>query len=412
MKIEVELISRQRSDRASMDFEVKVTAPDNELELIQHAGIRVAHPSNGSSSTREMLRHLFGTQGDLYRALGMRNYKTLQPDWNYFNSASEGWQRFATRLAADSDREDTLKRMAHLVGNRLRLFTKAVPPVTYEVALADDAAPIPIPVGDLSPTHMEIRIGRKIYTATMVEDDRTTLVDSATAEIKTKTEGRINALQSEYAKGLEILKNQYEAKLASMAEKHSRMMEALAIPESLLREGVLYAANTAERSHIFYIPIVLQPKYVQGTNSSVRWKLNPAYVTKQTGYFCLVLDPKLNVKHAFIRDKKFHDTIGQWHCLSGSVCWGSYSPRVTRVTDIIKVRDDVQTMMQTINLRSIGNHKLTAKQRRLLDKIQEGRGRIREEGLQTSDYDLSTVATRIPYDEASDAWLAGDTWST
>jgi hypothetical protein len=106
-------------------------------------------------------------------------------------------------------------------------------------------------------------------------------------------------------------------------------------------------------------------------------------------------------------DKKMEDTLALWHSSSG-ICWGSYNPKITRLEDIVKLRDDVQQLLTTINVRSIGARNLHDKQSKLYTIVRQ----TAPQSPELHDTDFSEVADLIDEKHPEKSKGKDELWQT
>jgi hypothetical protein len=373
-----------------MDIEIKIDVSEAEKTLL--SALRIPFPGDGRSSSQDTLRSIFASQGDLYREVGVRNFRAFQPDWVYFNSSSNGWVKFVNKLATEENRDELLQRIAQVVAAKIKLMVKRVPPASYVLDITTPGpAEVPVSFVDLTGSSLDIRIGNKILRCTKIVEDAegSELIDSTIGEIKAQAETKLDSYQSECAHNLELMKKQYEKQIADLNTRYSSSVVALTLPMKVLQADVQYNANHPSKKHEFWIPIQLEYKYISTGNN--RWELMKKYQLKQNGYLFIQTDTSLNVCYGFIYDEKRADTIQLWHS-SGGICWGSYVPKITKLEDLLKIRDDVQQLLTTINVRSVAPRNLSGNQAKLNEVIRNP-GFDVVNGIE--DYDYSSVATVV-----------------
>jgi hypothetical protein len=363
MKITAELVNRRGFERQYMDIDVKLDATEAEKKLLETFHVPI--PTTGGGGSQELLRSCYACQGDLYREVGVRNFRTFQPDWTYFNSSSSGWSKFVNKVSTEENRDEILQRIAQAIGAKIKMLVKRASPVSYSLDITTPGpAEVPVSLDDLAGHTLDIRVGNKILRCTKIVEDATgsKLVDSTLAELKTQAAAKLESYQVECAHNIELMKKQYEKQITDLNTKFEKSVIAPAIPQKLLLEGVMYAPDHDHKRHSFYIPITLEYKFM--ARHKARWELKKKYQMKQEGYLYVQTDSQLNVVYGMIYDKKLQDTMQLWHS-SGGVCWGSYTPKMTKVEDLVKLRDEVALMLETINLSSVGARNLQGHQSEL-----------------------------------------------
>jgi hypothetical protein len=364
MKITAELVNRRGFERQYMDIDIKIDADEAERTLLATFHVPIATSTDGGGS-QELLRSCYACQGDLYREVGVRNFRTFQPDWTYFNSSSSGWSKFVNKVSTEEDRDEILQRIAQAIGAKIKMLVKRASPVSYILDIQTPGpAEVPVRFEDLAGRTLDIRVGNKLFRCTKVIENATgsKLVESTLAELKEQAAAKLGSYQVECAHNIELMKKQYEKQINDLNVKFEKSVIAPAIPQKLLLEGIMYAPDHDHKRHSFYVPIKLEYKYM--AMHKARWELKKKYQLSQEGYLYIQTDSQLNVVYGMIYDNKLGDTIQLWHN-SGGVCWGSYTPKLTKVEDLIKLRDDVATMLGTINLSSVGARNLRGNQQEL-----------------------------------------------
>jgi len=357
MKLTVELVSRKGYDRETADIDIKVDASASDKTLLSSFHIPI--PGDGKHTTQDLLRMCFACQGDLYRELGVRNYRAFQADLTYFNNSSLGWTKFVTKVSTEDNRDELLQRMAQLIGAKMKMLVKKASPVAYNLDLeAPGPAEATVSFEDLTGKTLDIKLGNRIFKCTDVTEDASgkKLIDKALADIRLQAATKLDSYQAECAHNIELIKKQYDKRIDELNKKFENSVVAPELSRKLLRSGVLYCADHARKLHEFFIPIALEFKYI--SRESVRWELKKDFKLKQDVYLHVVTDSGLHVVQGNFVDKEFNDNIPQFHATSSGLCWGTYAPKIKTTEDLLRLRDDVAQIYSTINTQSMGSHNI------------------------------------------------------
>ena len=148
-----------------------------------------------------------------------------------------------------------------------------------------------------------------------------------------------------------MMSTQYNTEIKKLKDQIKNNLPALDISKPLLDRGVRVVSPSKSEYQI-YIPIHLHYKHIV-TEYSV-WTLKKDYQRVQDGYLLIAVDMNFNFRWGWIYDTHFQNTVELFHALGdGDLCLGSYQVKMTRLEDIVRVRDEIQKMYETINTESI-----------------------------------------------------------
>lgn len=371
------------------DLDIKLKGTEEEEKLLDKFGVPI--PGKDGKRTRDLLKRCFASHGDFFREVGVPNFRTFQPDWQYFESqSSNGWRKFMSRLVTEDDREETLKRAANVLLNKLGLLTHKAKGITIDRDLKEQSMPVDVNINDLTDKSMELRVGNKIFTVSKIEEAAkdTTLIDRAVKNLGAKAEGVVKQYGDEYANSLKLVRSQYEEELKKMGDQLKMKMPMLRLPQTLLQAGIM--VNAEDGRYVFYIPIHLHYQYISSQRHT--WTLKKQYQLEQDGYLIIAVDSEFNLCSSKLRDTHFQDTLELWHSPGGGVCWGSYKFSMKKVDDLIRIKDEVSRLFSTINLKSPSRRNIGSKQGKSIDKARNDAKFIKfPDGKE--DLDLSSIAT-------------------
>jgi len=343
-----------------------------------------------------LFRACYHTQGDFFREAGITNYRNFNPDSTSFNSS--GWGTFMKHLITQPDREDTLTRMGHLLLNKICLLASKVKPVAVEAPLTGARpAPVTINLKDVSGKIVRIQLGNKIFEAHEVSEAKgaNSLVARAVAKIEASASAQLGSYAEEFSETLKRLHTQHKSTVRELKARADRDLPTLDIPSDLLATGIQVSGRAGY--YDVFLPIRLHYKYL-ATPWHV-WELDKEYQCVQHAKLWLILNREFYYNGAFLRDKYFKDTVQLWHSGADEVlCLGSYGDnmrRIDKLEDTLKVRDDIQRLLQIINTDSMQTENLRGKQRELENKIEGASWADFDDmpGDLTQDMDFSEVAS-------------------
>ena len=356
--------------------------------------------------TFTLLKKCFVTQGDFYREVGITNFKTFQPDWQYFTStSSEGWRSCINKIVADARREDVLRRIGQLIANKIGLFTQKVMPVTIATTTSD-AGPgaATVNLTDITGKNLKLLVGNKLFVAHDMSEcvGDSALVDTAKGELEANANAQVKGFESEFSNGLALISKQYEKQIKDLKDIMKTQLPAMDIPTELLREHIQVTAQDEE--YRIYIPIHLHYKYI--TTDRQMWKLKKEWQYKQDGLLMLAVNTTWNLRWSWLYDKDFRDNISIFHSSGNDLCLGTYQMKIKSLEDVPRIRDDIAVMLEKIYTRSIGADNLNDKMRELYEELGHAE-RIWFDDIEDDDKDYGKIATRM---SAKDT--GGAIWST
>ena len=342
-------------DYGSRGLDVNIVTTESEQKtLLEH---HIYLPSAGYS-VRDLMRQCFDSQGAFYREVGISNYRSFQPDWTYFNRDSAGWVRFLRVIETSEDRDAILKRIAVLVSNRIKLLVTPSKKVSVVDSLEQPVqSTAQLELVDLTGKTIQFKVGTKVYQAIQVEEmaSETAMLTNAKREIQTAANTQVKSFEAEYGNNLVMMQKQYEKDMATMKSQMEKMIPCPQIDIWMAQHGVIFTVeNTYYR---FFIPFKLNIKYV-ATYYRV-WELKEEWqIDNKKCMLEVVVDKNLKFRRCRILSDKFEDTVSQFHYAGGTLCFGSFQFSMKTIHDIIKIRDELQVMYQTINMESLGSHNM------------------------------------------------------
>ena len=374
-------------------------ANDDEKSILDSCGLL------GSN----LLRSMFGSQREYYQLTNTTNYSGYSPDSRYFRSTdNEGWRKYLVNLMGADDRKRQLQTINDAVARRILLLAKKIAPVACELTL-ESAAPVRI-VDMEMPETMEVRIGNKIFRATKVleDTDQTGLLESVKSELSVQAQTQLDGYLQEYATNLERMRDDYERKLGHLQSRMDTMLPALHYGKEVMKHGIM--VRPYEQEYQIYIPIDLHYKYVVSSRYHVRWKLKKEYSHKYSGYLMVAIDKDYNIRWHYIYDKEFtkSPSMPLWHVNGGQLCLGTYKMQMRCITDIVRIRDDIANMLESINIDSLGTAYVAEndEENEVRQHVKEYRSNLEHWDVCPEDFDdepsLSAIATKA---------RSGGTWT-
>jgi len=298
------------------------------------------------------LRTLFGEQREFYKVMQVDPYGSFSPDSRYFQATSnEGWRRYLIQLIGSEDRTEQIKRINDSIARRIALMAKPTDPVACEIDMSSPT--VAKRVGAVTvPETIEMRMGNKIFTVTEVHEDKrkSALMERAVSASIADASAQLDSYQQEFSANLKQVVSNYEKENIRLRDEIKGIRPALTMPYECLRAGM--QVNKDSGGYSVYIPFAV--KYKQIVHGERTWKIHPDFQKTYKGHLVVAIDTGYHVRWTNIYDEAFEDDFPLWHRSGGTLCLGTYEPKVTCLRDIIRVRDEIQKLFEKINLGSLG----------------------------------------------------------
>jgi hypothetical protein len=335
-------------DKLQPVLELVLKADEDEREVFVSLGLDKLNDSD------ELFQKYFGYHRDLYSSLGIdsKHWDRIHGSDNQFSGTCKGFALFLTGI-----NEDQLDKVSETLLGKIReeLQRSNQTLTSIRTIMLSPTKRLPTTTFPIEDNTMRLQQGNKVYSISMdLISEESDIIDCIRGDVKETIDTHQKFYQDANKELVGTVEREYRQEIQRVKDRYrNAAMFPLWITKSAIIDHNVICYHGGEDQIVFILPFRYNLTMLQRNETS--YTLIDRYQEHRNVKLLIAIQ---NQKFAWA-DMVENDLerTPNFHGMGGSLCLGSYrypDHEIETIVDLIKIRDDIQGVMQTANYDSLG----------------------------------------------------------